>query len=126
MPNRSNTIRAYLILAALFFALTLPLLSSCAAVKKFDETFWKAPAPVTNPVTPTSQPAAPTAPAPATSVAELVGALLAAGGFGGMATWLRRIKKQNNGQVRSLDRRIQDLEARRTFKDILEKAPEEN
>lgn len=64
------------------------VLVGCEMMRRVDQAVWQSPGPEVE--------GEPPAPPP---IVEVVAGLLAAGGFGGMATWLR---KQGNGTRRSL------------------------
>lgn len=106
--RQKNTIQVLTVVIAAL--LVLPAFTGCQRMQELDKALWGPPAPE-----PTSQPAGGTGgayqqPGLAPPIIELTAALLAAGGFGGMATWIKRIRRKENGRIDNLADRIQDLE----------------
>lgn len=98
---------ATLLIAAL---LIVTALTGCARMQELDKQLWGTGEPE-----PTTQPggspaAGPTAVGIAPPIIELTAAILAAGGFGGMATWIKRIRRKENGRIDGLAERVQNLE----------------
>lgn len=99
MPTNKNIFCAVVFLAALVGAMLIPAISGCQMAKRIDEAVWNTP-----PATPDSE--APAAP----PIVEAIAAGLGVFGFGGMAEWIRRVKKRGNGRMETLEQRIKELE----------------
>lgn len=110
MPDGKVTWLAFCLFAAVVILFVMMATPGCRLAKNIDEAVWGSPATTqpggTDVPTATRPGPIPTAP----PIIEIIAALLAAGGFGGMAGWLRKIRRSANGRLDSLEERLKRLE----------------
>lgn len=88
-----------ILLAALLAILTIAFIGGCARLKQLDAELWA-----------TEDPSGEQQEAPGVTMLEGVAAILALGGYGGMATWIGKSNKNGKKTIAALEARIADLE----------------
>jgi hypothetical protein len=89
-----------ILLGALLLGMTLMPLFSCTKLWQADASFWGTPGSTTNPAIVAIGGVNPGSPAGTTPpLLEVVAGVLATAGFGGMATWLNRVKSNGAAAV---------------------------
>lgn len=114
MHNARDTAAALAVLLALAIGMALPWIASCTPLQRIDEALWGTAQP--EPDTPTTPgglaPAIAADPPP--PIVEAVASLAAALGFGGMATWVRRVRRNGDKAMKEAQRILDELRTRLT------------
>jgi hypothetical protein len=116
MPSQKTIWEAFTVVGCIISFAVIVMLSGCATMERIDDAIWNQPEPAngttSQPATEYGSPGQPAAP----PIVELIAGAIAAGGFGGMARWLHRIKKNSNGRMDSIEKRLDGLDRRNAEK----------
>ena len=108
MPNRRFVEAALILFGCLLLAGTVLLLSGCTKLHQIDEAIWGP----TDAPSPSTGPADSPAPEPTPPVLEIVAAVLAFLGYGGMAAWVKRSNSRGTQTTNGLQAQLTDLQER--------------
>lgn len=108
--RQDQVFNAVCVLGAIFLVALVLAIAGCGRIMDLDRQFWAGDE---GPVDPnTGQPTHPPDgwESPGGSLLQLLAGGLAIGGYGGLANWIRVVKKRSNGELAALQARVQILE----------------
>lgn len=108
MNKQPLTAGLALLALAIAIAIALSIAPGCQPMRNLDRFIWDG----VGQSGATTSPGTPGSPADPPPIVEISAALLALGGFGGMARWISRAKSAANGRADELQTRLDRLEAR--------------
>jgi len=108
MPNRRFVEAALILFGCLLLAGTVLLLSGCTKLHQIDDAIWGSPSEAGEPQPGDEGPG----PEPTPPVLEIVAAVLAFLGYGGMAAWVKRSNSRGTQTTNGLQAQLADLQER--------------
>jgi len=109
--SQRTTYRLLQLLGLLLFIFTITLIAGCAQLRTLDEQLWTPP---------TADPTSPAAMAAPPPILETIAGIAAALGYGGMAVWVQRNKRNGQATAEHVSALVNELEDRLS---TLENAP---